>query len=107
MDWNKRRLILKTLVTPHVDYVGALAVIIGGSAIEKTRTLLRRATRVIFGLGPNTKNDVIEELYNTDRVSRWTGRLVDILSRWKAKGMEWQLGTKMVESAPKSEEVQD
>lgn len=107
MDWHKRRLILKTLVTPHVDYVGALAVVIGGSAIEKTRTLLRRATRIIFGLGPNTKNEVIEELYNTNRVKRWTERLVDILNRWKEKGMEWQLGTKMVESASLSEEVQD
>lgn len=85
MTWKKRISLVRTLVVPLVDQVGPLAMTTNKAFAELTRTLQRRATRVILGFGANTKNEIVEMFMSTDRRTRWKARLNAILQRWEEK----------------------
>lgn len=97
MSFHKRRILIRTLVVPHIDYIGAMALLNGKRATEQAMVLSRRATRVVYGLGYNTKCIVINTIQNSDRRYKWKERLNKIIEKWKDKEIEWQYGNTILE----------
>ena len=61
-EWqlNKKRLIIKALVLPHLDYIGAIMLLGSKKQMENFKASMRRYARVILGLGYNVKNDFVD-----------------------------------------------
>ena len=89
MSLYKKRLLLKSLVIPHVDQLGPIALIFGDKECKKLFVLMRRASRVIFGLGPNVDDDFVNLLYNFDRRKVWLATIEKVLSNWESKNLKF------------------
>ena len=106
MSLHKRRLLFKSLIVPHIDALGPIALIMrkpepkyilkkdkytkeAVSEVEKLFVLTRRAIRVIMGLGRNVDNKFVDLFFTYDRRLLWKARLLKVLDNWKIKGLSW------------------
>ena len=106
MSLHKRRLLFKSLVLPHIDAQGPIAMIMKKpdpkyilkkgkytkpvvTEVEKLFVLTRRAIRIIMGLGRNVDNKFVDLFFSYDRRILWKARLLKVLDNWKTKGLSW------------------
>lgn len=50
--------------------------------VDKVKSTIRKAVRIIFSLGPNVKNCIVEKLVSPNREYLWGKRLIQIKERW-------------------------
>ena len=87
---NKKRLIVKSLIQPHLDYIGMLLQMGTEKEMEKFKASMRRFIRVIFGLGFNVKCKMVDLLVDVNREKIWLRRLRKIRDDWKEMaGFNW------------------
>ena len=99
-EWNlnKKRLIIKAQIQPHLDYIGMLLLLGKKRDMEKFKASMRRYTRVIQGLGFNVKNELVDLFVDVNREKNWINRLEKIKNDWKElAGYEWEKINKICE----------
>lgn len=89
LSLHQRRMMLKILIIPHLDYIGPIAIEYGNREVLKVRQYARRCARIILGLGRNTKNDVVELMVRSDRREVWIERYNELVEYWNRKGEEY------------------
>ena len=92
-EWelNKKRLIIKALVLPHLDYLGCQMLLGSKKQMENFKASMRRYSRVILGLGFNVKNDFVDLQVDVNREGIWIRRLRKIKDDWKdMANFEWR-----------------
>ena len=91
-DWelSKKRLIIKSQILPHLDYIGMILQLGNSKDMEKFKASMRRFARVILGLGFNVKNDMVNLMVDVNRENLWIRRLKKIKNDWeKMAGYQW------------------
>lgn len=79
---------MKTLIISNFDYIGPVIMLSEQKEVEKMKSTIRKATRIIFQLGPNVKNEIVEKLVSPNREEVWGRRLLMIKQKWKNKGVD-------------------
>ena len=69
---------MKTLMISNFDYIGAVIMLSEQKEVEQMKSTIRKATRIIFQLGPNVKNEIVEKLVSPNREEVWGRRLLMI-----------------------------
>ena len=93
---SKKRLIVKSLILPHIDYIGMLQLLGKKTDMEKFKASIRRFIRVIFGLGYNVKCELVNLLVDVNREKLWQRRLTKIKNDWEQMaGYKWHLVNKV------------
>ena len=62
---------MKTLIISNFDYIGPVIMLSEQKEVEKMKSTIRKATRIIFQLGPNVKNEIVEKLVSLNREEVW------------------------------------
>ena len=55
--------------------------------VEKVKATIRKAIRIIFQLGPNVKNEIVEKIVSPNREKIWSRRLILIKKQWVNNGI--------------------
>ena len=79
---------MKTLIISNFDYIGPVIMLSEQKEVDKMKSTIRKATRIIFQLGPNVKNEIVEKLVSPNREEVWGRRLLMIKQNWKNKGVD-------------------
>ena len=85
LSLHKKRLILKTLIISNFDYIGPLIMLANQKEVNKIKATIWKATRMIFQLGPNVKNEIVEQLVSPNREKVWGRRTLKIKNNWTTK----------------------
>ena len=56
--------------------------------VDKVKATIRKAIRIIFKLGPNVKNEIVEKIVSPNREFIWGKRLLMIKNKWANDGVE-------------------
>ena len=95
---NKKRLIVKSLVLPHLDYIGMLLLMGNDKEMERFKASMRRFIRVIMSLGYNVKCKMVDILVDVNRERIWLRRLKKIRDDWKEMAnFKWHTVDKICE----------
>ena len=88
LSLHKKWLILKTLIISNFDYIGPVIMLAKQKEVDKVKATIRKAIRIIFKLGPNVKNEIVEKIVSPNRELIWGRRLLMIKSNWSKYGVE-------------------
>ena len=87
MPLYKRAILVKVLKVSNFDYIGPIILLANKGEILRIRRTIRRLTRMILGLGFNTKNGIVERIVSPYRETLWLRRLKKICKNWDDKGI--------------------
>ena len=88
LSLHKKRLILKTLIISNFDYIGPVIMLAKQKEVEKIKATIRKAIRIIFQLGPNVKNEIVEKFVSPNWEIIWGRKLLMIKNKWANIGIK-------------------
>ena len=85
LSLHKSLPVIKTLIISNFDYIGPLIMLANQKEVNKIKATIWKATRMIFQLGPNVKNEIVEQLVSPNREKVWGRRILKIKNNWTTK----------------------